>query len=115
VIVHPLLPRRRGPYPYPQGGAVKQKPVSAIDSHFHLDRTLTALGLPPNGSIDDVLRATSVNEGEITIEGEVAVYCDPSTYPSVKTLQMFSDGLVVAVGVNPKKVSQASDAQAYTL
>ena len=52
---------------------------------------------------------------EITIEGAVAVYCDPSTFLSVKTFNKFSDGLVVAVGVHPKKVSQASDAQVHTL
>jgi len=92
------------------------KPVSAIDSHFHLERTLATLGLPPNRSIDDIMRATSVDEGEvITIEGAVAVYCDPSTYPSAKTLIEFSDGLAVAVCVHPVNVSQASDAQVQTL
>ena len=96
--------------------SIAPKPVSAIDSHFHLDRTLAALGLSPKGSLEDALRATSVDEGEeITIGGAVAVYCDPSTFPSVKTLKKFSDGLVVAVGVHPKNVSQASDAHVHTL
>jgi len=46
-----------------------------------------------------------VDEWEEITMGTVAVYCNPTTYPSVNALKMFPDRLAIAVGVHPKMVS----------
>ena len=46
----------------PSEAAAIPEPVFSIDSHFHLDMTLAALGFPPSGRLGDVARATTVDE-----------------------------------------------------
>ena len=59
----------------------------AFDSRFHLDISLRDLGLPVHGSLNDVLTAVRVNQDErVKVVGYIAVYCDPQTYPSDKSL-----------------------------
>ena len=70
----------------------------AFDSYFHLDRSLKDLGLPVHGSLNDVLTAVHVNKQDrVKLVGSIAVYCDPQTYPSGKSLLDLPEDMSVAV------------------
>ncbi len=82
---------------------VEEHCPSAFDSHFHLDRTRTKLHLPgaSYGTVCDAVEAESCHR--VTVEGGVAVYCDPPTYPSRAEVQQLADvGVGVAIGMHPR-------------
>ncbi|KAH3777980.1 hypothetical protein DPMN_179431 [Dreissena polymorpha] len=58
--------------------------ISALDSHFHLDRSLVKLGMPYYSDIRTILDAdVGIRpQVEVDVVGGVLIYCDPETYPS---------------------------------
>ena len=79
---------------------------AAIDSHFHLDRTLNKLGISGKGSLQDILQAILVDlDEQITLVGTVAVYCDPNTFPAPQSLLEIKPEMKVAVGLHPRHAS----------
>ncbi|XP_071141869.1 uncharacterized metal-dependent hydrolase TatD-like [Mytilus edulis] len=82
----------------------------AFDSHMHLDRSLTKMGLPSRTSLGDFLRVRldPVPVDPVKLAGGVAVFCDPKTWPSVPL--RLEPGWVGAVGIHPKSAGQFEDA-----
>ena len=75
----------------------------AMDSHFHLDRTLRDMHLSPQGSLDEIINNVSVDEDEkINLVCAVAIYCDPRTYPTERYLQQIPQHIYVGLGFHPK-------------
>jgi TatD DNase family protein len=79
----------------------------AFDSHFHLDRLRTALGMPVSASIFDVLGRVKPDAAHhVHLVGAVANFCDPATWPTgAQVEELVSQGIRVAVGFHPKKVA----------
>ncbi|VDI59018.1 Hypothetical predicted protein [Mytilus galloprovincialis] len=82
----------------------------AFDSHMHLDRSLTKMGLPSRTSLGDFLRVRldPVPVDPVKLAGGVAVFCDPKTWPRVPL--RLEPGWVGAVGIHPKSAGQFEDA-----
>ncbi|XP_076095655.1 uncharacterized protein LOC143066728 [Mytilus galloprovincialis] len=82
----------------------------AFDSHMHLDRSLTKMGLPSRTSLGDFLRVRldPVPVDPVKLAGGVAVFCDPKTWPRVSL--RLEPGWVGAVGIHPKSAGQFEDA-----
>ncbi|XP_069110327.1 uncharacterized protein [Argopecten irradians] len=88
----------------------------AFDAHFHLDRTRKRLGLRDTASVHDVEVASPPVEERrrVRMTGGVAVYCDPSTYPSDEEIrQVTGDGYHVAVGAHPKALLTSEEETAF--
>ena len=80
--------------------------LSLILSHFHLDRTLSWLCLPADGTLGDILQAVPLTPAEqASVSKSVAVYCNPKTYPSPQRLLDLEGGIAVAVGIHPRHAS----------
>ncbi|XP_053379961.1 uncharacterized protein LOC123533598 [Mercenaria mercenaria] len=100
-------------YPAPEGVEKVQrvepevKLPEAFDSHFHLDRTLRKLHLS-DGTLEDIFNKVSVdNDKRVKLVGTVAVYCDPASYPSERTLSSLPEDMSVAIGFHPKHASSS--------
>ena len=75
----------------------------AMDSHFHMDRTLRDMGLSLHGSLDEIIDNAPVDEDKrINLVGAVAIYCDPRTYPADRYLQQMPRHISVGLGFHPK-------------
>ena len=76
------------------------RPAWAFDSHFHIDRSL-----PSDASFETVCSKNVPEEGyEVQLEGAVASFCDPETFPTPEEVDSLIDqGCFVVVGVHPKK------------
>ena len=62
---------------------VPRRYPEAFDAHFHLDRAIRDLGLRTDSSLEDLIQVDPVDElKRITLIGAVAIYCDPTHYPS---------------------------------
>ena len=69
-------------YPAP----APEKPA-AYDAHFHLERTISAMHLEENATLQEILDGTPVEDGkEVKLVGSCASFCDPDTYPSLEYL-----------------------------
>ncbi|CAC5364393.1 tatD [Mytilus coruscus] len=82
----------------------------AFDSHMHLDRSLSKMGMPPRTSLGDFLRMrlTLAPVDPVKLAGGVVVFCDPKTWPSVPLRQ--ESGWVEALEIHPKSAGQFEDA-----
>ncbi|XP_021353774.1 putative deoxyribonuclease TATDN2 [Mizuhopecten yessoensis] len=91
----------RTQFPIPE--EVARARPRAFDSHFHLDRTLRAMGLPKDTTFQSLLARSPMEPGkEIEVVGTCACYCDPVTYPTKEHLATLPEDMEVAVGVHPK-------------
>ena len=88
-VIQPVLPVRVYP--------------DAIDSHFHMDRTLRNMGLSLHGSLDEIIDNAPVDgDKRINFVGAVAIYCDPRTYPADRYLQQMPRHISVGLVFDPK-------------
>ena len=77
-----------------------------IDSHFHLDRTLSRLRLLANGTLRDILQSVPVPPSEqVSVTRSVAVYCAPKTYPCPQRLLDLEEDIAFAVVIHPRHAS----------
>ena len=83
---------------------VQQGPPVAIDSHCHLDRMV-------RGKVTDVGRILHFADKEtavpVDLQGGVAVFCDPASYPTDDLT--FPPGWTMAVGIHPKKAHRTTE------
>ncbi|XP_052259027.1 uncharacterized protein LOC127863522 [Dreissena polymorpha] len=101
-------------YPCPEGYAAEQVaeepmiPV-AVDSHFHPDRLARKASLSAGCTFPDILNAGPVDaEQRVQVEGGVAVYCDPATYPTGSEISTFPRTIAVALGIHPRHASRST-------
>ncbi|KAH3774585.1 hypothetical protein DPMN_175967 [Dreissena polymorpha] len=77
----------------------------SVDSHFHLDRLFTRLGVRPVNYAEALRRVMSGSEEYVKPDGAVAVWCDPSTYPTkCQVSQLRKRRVVSVIGIHPGKV-----------
>ncbi|KAH3722069.1 hypothetical protein DPMN_065019 [Dreissena polymorpha] len=75
----------------------------SVDSHFHLDRLCARIGISPVNFAKTVRRVRP--EENVGLDGAVAVWCDPSTYPTKRQVSQLRKNKVVSViGIHPGKV-----------
>ncbi len=80
-----------------------EKLSEAFDSHFHLDRLQTALGVGEITLEDIHSRLHPSDTYEVDVVGAVANFCDPSTYPDATTIShLRKQGVRITVGLHPK-------------
>ncbi|XP_033758156.1 putative deoxyribonuclease TATDN2 [Pecten maximus] len=95
-------------FPAPPGMLPQRQRPQAFDAHFHLDRTLHSMGLPPHASLRAIFNGTVVEEDkEVDVVGTCASFCDPDTYPSAERLLDLPRDMVVAVRLHPKTKFQS--------
>lgn len=89
----------------PEEEALLPRPPLAFDSHCHLDRCRTAFRLPRTASLQEICAQVRPTEDQaVELEGVVASFCDPETYPTPEEVKVLTDqGCYVVVGVHPKK------------
>ncbi|KAH3871574.1 uncharacterized metal-dependent hydrolase HI_0454-like [Dreissena polymorpha] len=74
----------------------------AVDSHFHPDRLSEKTSIPWAKDITKLLYAGPVEPNHLVrLGGSVAVFCDPSTYPTISQLNVLPGNIVVALGLHP--------------
>ncbi|KAH3773241.1 hypothetical protein DPMN_174599 [Dreissena polymorpha] len=77
----------------------------SVDSHFHLDRLCSRLGVRPVNYAEALRRVRSRSKEYLKPDGAVAVWCDPSTYPTKRQVSKLRKRRVVSViGIHPSKV-----------
>ena len=81
-----------------------------VDGHFHLDRTMGKLfgsNPPPKNPLVAMCEASPpAKEKMVILDGGVANFCDPPTYPSPDALVTLRRlGLWVTVGLHPKNAT----------
>ncbi|XP_033728831.1 uncharacterized protein LOC117317969 [Pecten maximus] len=95
---------------FPAPEEVGTRTPRAFDAHFHLDRTLKAMGLRLDSTFQSVLDGTRMDKGkEVIVAGTCASFCDPETYPTTDSLKTLPADMEVAVGVHPKKRYSSSE------
>ncbi|MEW8545085.1 MAG: hypothetical protein AB2693_16290 [Candidatus Thiodiazotropha sp.] len=95
----------------PEEEASLQRPPLAFDSHCHLDRCRSAFRLPRTASLQQIYAYVRPDvDREVTLEGVVASFCDPDTYPFPEEVCSLTDqGCFVVVGIQPKKGASEQD------
>ena len=95
----------------PEEEASLPRPPLAFDSHCHLDRCRTEFGLPRTASLQEICDQIRPDENrEVTLEGVVASFCDPVTYPTPEEVHtLTSQGCYVVIGMHPKKTPSEED------
>lgn len=82
-------------------------PFQCVDSHFHLDRLCKRIGVHPFNYQDAVGRVRPLSGEEVEIDGAVAVWCDPKSYPTKRQVAKLRKERVVSVlGIHPGKVQE---------
>jgi Tat protein secretion system quality control protein TatD with DNase activity len=84
----------------------------AFDSHYHHDRSCDAWGVPRGTSFNGLVElAGQLNpEHRIQLEGAVANYCDPGTWPTLSEIQALAEeNVLVTVGFHPKSSPLMTD------
>lgn len=91
--------------------AMLPKPPLAFDSHCHLDRCRKDFRLRPDASLQEICaKAQPDDKHVVALEGVVANFCDPETYPSPEEIRTLTNqGCFVTVGIHPKKVISDED------
>ncbi|KAH3850499.1 hypothetical protein DPMN_092911 [Dreissena polymorpha] len=70
----------------------------AVDCHFHPDRLSEITSIPWEENITKHLYAGPVEPNHrVRLGGSVAVFCDPSTYPTIIQLNVLPSNIVVAL------------------
>ncbi|KAH3886853.1 hypothetical protein DPMN_010866 [Dreissena polymorpha] len=82
----------------------------AVDCHFHPDRLARRLGVQTSCPVVDIWERGQVEREErVSLKGEVAVFCDPATFPSVAYIAELPSSVGVAVGIHPRLANQSQD------
>ncbi|KAH3782069.1 hypothetical protein DPMN_159980 [Dreissena polymorpha] len=68
----------------------------SMDSHFHLDRLCARIGISPVNFAEAIRRVRP--EENVGLNGAVAVWCDPSTYPTKCQVSQLRKKKVVGLG-----------------
>ncbi|KAH3884413.1 hypothetical protein DPMN_008391 [Dreissena polymorpha] len=104
----------RDTFPFPEGYAAEQVaeepmiPV-AVDSHFHPDRLARKASLSAGCTFPEILNAGQVDpEQRVQVEGGVAVYCAPETYPTGSEIATFPRTITVTLGIHPRHASRST-------
>ena len=85
--------------------ATLPKPAVAFDSHCHLDRCWRDFRLPADASLQQICsKARPDDEHVVDLEGVVANYCDPETYPSIEEIRTDQSGLIYDSGASPNEI-----------
>jgi TatD DNase family protein len=79
----------------------------AVDSHFHLDRLCRMARIRPMSYQRALTEIKPFKEADaVEVEGAVAVFCDPDSYPSKTEVDnLKKEGVVSVVGLHPSKVT----------
>ncbi|XP_060605782.1 LOW QUALITY PROTEIN: uncharacterized protein LOC132758243 [Ruditapes philippinarum] len=98
-----------------EGGEEEEKEVEdpqiprpgAVDSHFHLDRLCRMARIRPMSYQRALTEIKPFKEADaVEVEGAVAVFCDPDSYPSKTEVDnLKKEGVVSVVGLHPSKVT----------
>ena len=88
------------------------RPVLVKNSHCHLDHTASRVIRDSEScNLRGICQSVPVSESfEVTVEGVVAVFCDPPTYPTENELVSLTlQGAVPVVGVHPRNVMKEEE------
>jgi hypothetical protein len=85
----------------------------AFDSHLHMDRTREYWGLDKSAGFLEVCGVVGqLGSDEILLQGAVANFCDPDTWPTLQEITSLGDsGVWVTVGRHPKKAHLSTESR----
>ena len=88
---------------------VSENLPDGFNSHFHLDRSRTALRRI--ATVEDLCRMVQADpDYRFNLTGGVAIFCDPPTYPSQEEVRELKEvGYVTAIGLHPKRAQDYRD------
>ena len=80
--------------------------LTAIDSHFHLDRLCSRLKIGVDYQLALKKAKPEKKEDQVEVLGAVAVFCDPWSYPTSDMVQeLRKQGVVSVIGLHPGRVN----------